>query len=223
MKGIPPLFIEAVARSAGHVSLRCAELGLRCMDPPSATSHLLRRLGYNEYQVRRFWLLLGRAGGGLGVEVYRYAPVSFTLVLRYRKGPVAHLRGGCLPLDSLDCRVLGSRCVKAPHSHALYIYLEGTLEGSGDAMLRVNAVRLLSRLARRSRRAVESLVDAVVDAAWGRAGASSLYEAVLEALRLGRGLLRHVLPLLPGTVEELALFSPALRRLAATTEPPGTG
>ena len=206
---LTPLIAEAIIRAAKKTSSTCMELGLHCYDPPVVISPLLRCLGYNEYQVRRFWRYF-EEGGEINVEVYRYLEAQFNIISVYKKETVSHIRYSCVPVDSLDCHKLGSECIKTPHTHALYLYVDGRV---GNAEIRMNIIRLLSLLYSIDRRVVDSLLDSILDMLWNRINVEELYNRVLDALNLGDHVLRVALPLKPDSKEKLLQLSPILRRI----------
>lgn len=207
---LPPLFAEAIVRSVKRVLLKCAELGIRCRDPPSVITPLLRCLGYNEYKIRRFWSFFEGAREGLRLEIYRYFSVSFALSLVYRKETVTHLERECIPLDDLDYRKLRSQSIRTPHSHALYVYIDGRIEDSG---MRLNVISALRLLYLRNPKLVNELLDTIIDIVWGRAAVSELYERILEAIGTGEDVLQLILPSMPTTSRDLLKISPILRRI----------
>lgn len=206
---LPPLFAEAIVNSVGKILSKCVEMNLKCMDPPSVITPLLRCLGYNEYEIRRFWSFFEKNKGSLSFEIYRYSSVKFSLSFIYRKEAVMHLREDCIPVDELDYQRLKPQCVRTPHSHALYMYIEGEI---GDSHMRLNVVNALYLLYLRNSKIVDKLLDTLIDIAWGRAKTSELYEKVLEAIGIGSDVLKFILPSIPTTLKELLKISPILRR-----------
>ncbi len=210
VKQIPPIFAEAILNSIRMIYTKCAELGLRCNDPPCVITPLLKCLGYNEYQIRRFWATFEDLGNGIVLEIYRYSLARFNLVISYRKETVMHLRHKCIPLDEIDCRRLGSECIKTPHSHALYIYIDGRVE---NTVARLNVIRILYFLYSKNPRVVDELMEALRGVIWNRGNVLELYDKVLSGLRIGSSVLKLILPLVPSNVEELLRLSPILRRI----------
>ncbi len=206
---ITPLIAEAIIKAAKKTSSTCIELDLRCYDPPVVISPLLRCLGYNEYQVRKFWRYF-EEGGEIRVEVYRYLKARFDIISIYRKEATSHIKRSCVPLDAIDCHRIGSDCIKTPHSHALYLYIDGKI---GNAGIRINVIRLLSLLYAMNRRVADSLLDSILDIIWGRASVHELYEKVLKALSLGDEILGVALPLKPDDKNKLLKLSPILRKI----------
>lgn len=204
-----PIIVEAIIRAAKETSTTCMELNLHCYDPPVAISPLLRCLGYNEYQVRRFWRYF-EEGGRIDVEIYRYLEAQFKIISVYRKETISHIRHSCVPVDLLDCHKLGSECIKTPHTHALYLYVDGRV---GNAEIKINIVRLLSLLYSMNRRVVDKLLDSILDLLWNRVSVEEFYDRVLEALNLGDHVLSVALPLKPNSREKLLQLSPVLRRI----------
>jgi len=211
IKHLPPLFAEAIVNSVKEVYSKCVELGLGCIDPPSVITPLLRRLGYSEYQIRRFWHFFEGLGGSIAFEIYHYLSIRFNLLLSYRKEMVMHLREECIPLDELDCQRVGSKCVRTPHSHALYIYIEGRMR---NTTLCINVVRVLRLLYLRNPRLTNELMDVLINVIWKRTDISELYDRVLKTLRLGSDILQFILPYIPTTLKDLLELSPTLRRIA---------
>jgi len=211
IKQLPPLFAEAIINSIREVYLKCTDLDLRCTDPPCVITPLLRCLGYNEYQIRRFWSLFENLGSNISFEIYHYSSARFNLSLSYRKETIMHLKGGCIPLDELDCQRLGSQCIKTPHSHALYMYIEGRM---GNTSIRVNVVRVLRLLYPRNPKLTDELMETLINIIWRRTSILELYDKVLEALRMGSNILRFILPFIPTTPKDLLELSPILRKIA---------
>ena len=209
MKKLPPLFAEALVGSVKSIVLKCAELGLRCANPPCATTPLLRSLGYNEYQVRRFWSFFEDIGS-LRIEIYHYHAAHFYLTLNYEKETIMYLEENHIPLDDLDCQRMGSRCLKVPHSHALYMYLEG---GVGGAFTHANAIRILALSYLKNPRLVEELLNKIRHVIWRQEEIQELYDVVLKILLENIGILKYILPLIPNTKEKLLKLSPFLRRI----------
>lgn len=211
IKQLPPMFAEAIVNSIRKVSSKCIELNLRCTDPPCVITSLLRCLGYNEYQIRRFWSFFENLGSNISFEIYHYSSTRFNLSLSYRKETIMHLKESCIPLDELDCQRLGSQCIKTPHSHALYMYIEG---GMGNTSIRLNVVRVLRLLYPRNPRLTDELMETLINIIWKRASVLELYDKILEVLRVGDDILRFILPFTPNTLKDLLELSPILRRIA---------
>ncbi len=213
VKKIPPLLAEAIVKSIRRVYSKCAELNLKCTDPPCVISPLLKCLGYNEYQVRRFWSILESLGSSISLEIYRHSLAHFNLVLSYRKETVMHLRNNCIPLDEIDCLRLGSECIKTPHAHALYVYIDGRIEHTS---IRVNVIRALYFLYLKNPRIVDELMNALIDVIWERGSPLKLYNMVLSALNIGSSILQLILPIVPGNIRDLLRLSPILRKISSS-------
>jgi len=211
VKQLPPMFAEAIVNSIRKIYSKCAELDLRCIDPPCVITPLLRCLGYNEYQIRRFWAFFENLGSNISFEIYHYSSARFNLLLSYRKETIMHLKESCIPLDELDCQRLGSQCIKTPHSHALYMYIEGRMENTG---IRLNVVRVLRLLYLKNPKLTDELMETLMGIIWRRTSILELYDKILEALRTGSNILRFILPFIPNTLKDLLELSPILRRIA---------
>lgn len=183
----------------------CRERGLRCRDPPLATSRLLSRIGLNQYQARAFWSD-AREASGREYVIYRYRGASFSLGLSVVESELLHI-DGWLPADYFDCRLMGDACSRSPRGKALYAYVSGFIAGG---RLRVNSVNLLRILDMTVPGLVDELLDGVSDVIWGR-GHERLVNAVLKATGLDS--IRIVLPATPEDVEDLLSLSPLLARL----------
>ncbi len=206
---ITPLIAEALIKAAKKTSSTCMELNLSCYDPPVVISPLLKCLGYNEYQIRKFWRYF-EEGGKIKVEIYRYLEAHFEIISIYRKETISHIRHSCVPVDAIDCHKIGSDCVKTPHSHVLYVYVDGKI---GNAEIRMNIIRLLSLLYAINRKVVDRLLDTILDLVWNRVSVDEFYDRVLETLKLGDNILGVVLPLKPNDKNQLLQLSPILRRI----------
>jgi len=211
VKQLPPLFAEAIVNSIRMVYSKCVELNLECIDPPCVITPLLRCLGYNEYQIRRFWFFFENLGDNVNFEIYHYSSASFNLLLSYGKETIMHLKGSYIPLDELDCQRIGSQCIKTPHAHALYIYIEGRMRNTA---IRLNVVRVLRLLYLRNPKLTDELMETLINVIWRRTSILELYNKVLEALSTGSNILKFILPFTPSTLKDLLELSPILRRIA---------
>jgi hypothetical protein len=198
-------FLGFMVEAARALIAGCRERGLRCRDPPLATSRLLSRIGLNQYQERAFWSDAQEASGREYI-IYRYRRASFSLGLSVVESELLHI-DGWLPADYFDCRLLGDACSKSPRGKALYAYVSSSVAGNS---LRINAVNLLRILDMTVPGLVDELLDGVSDAVWGR-GHERLVNAVLKAAGLES--IRIVLPAAPKDRKDLLSLSPLLARL----------
>ncbi len=205
-----PWIVEAIIKSAKRVVEDCIELGLKCLDPPATITPLLRCLGYNEYQARKFWAFFENLEKPLEVKIYKYLSIEFKLLIAHRKEIVMHLKKGCTPLDELDCRRLHKECIKTPHAHALYVFLEGRVE---EDYIRLNIIRLLKLLYEKYPDKTRKILDILVEAAWDHRKINEVYSIILEILRTESELLKLIVPLIPLSINELVERSPILRRI----------
>lgn len=212
VKRFSPLFAEAIVNSVRIILLKCIELNLKCTDPPIVITPLLRCLGYNEYQIRKFWSFFENLEGNIGFEIYHYSSAHFSLSLSYRKKTIMHLEESCIPLDELDCQELRSQCIKTPHSHALYVYIEGKI---GNSSIRLNIVKVLYLLYLRNPKLTDELIETLINIIWKRASIRELYDKVLEVLKVGNDILQFILPSIPITSRDLLKLSPILRKIAS--------
>lgn len=194
-----------MVEAARAVIAGCRERGLRCRDPPLATSRLLSRIGLNQYQERAFWSDVEGVSGSKYV-IYRYRRASFSLSLSVVSAELLHI-DGWLPVDYFDCRLLGEACSRSPRGKALYAYVSGSIVGGS---LKVNALNLLRILDMTAPGLIDELLDGVNDAIWGR-GHERLVGAVLKAMKMNS--IKMVLPVIPEDVERLLSLSPLLARL----------
>ena len=181
-------YVEMAARAAAAVAECCHSLGLRCADAPAASSRLLYDLGYSQYLVRSFWHML-RALSPLRIPLYRYRGAFFALEAAAVEDAFteAYCGGLHVPLGS-GARAPGA--VQVPRGLLLRLHLAG---GVGDSTVSINVVRLLTLLRGSRPRLFHSLVEAVVEAGWGRP--NKLLEIVEDVVAGFSSVLGVIVPL----------------------------
>ena len=206
---MPPrgYYVEMAARAAAAVADCCHSLGLRCADAPAASSRLLYDLGYSQYLVRSFWHGL-KALCPLRLPLYRFRGASFYLEARVVEDGFteAYCGGLHVPLGS---RARAPGAVQVPRGLLLRLHLAG---GVGDSRVSINVVRLLTLLRGGRPGLFKALVEAVVEAGWGRPRPLlEIVDTVVEQLStvLGivvplpaKGCLQRWIPILEGYAEQ---------------------
>ncbi|MEB3816709.1 MAG: hypothetical protein LRS46_02030 [Desulfurococcales archaeon] len=200
------LHYEMLTRSAQVLARCCRDLKLQCRDPPLTTTTLLFSLGYNQYQIREFWQTLEDIGE-LSYEIYRWGGAVFIIRLLHVTGPLRETRCGDykIPVDLLDSKRVYYEY--APRAHQVYVYVEGGYSGVG---LKINVARILSIMAVNTPKLLDSLLNAVIDEAWGRG--RGLPGIVASLLHSWGDTLKFILPRIPRSQGELLALSPLLRR-----------
>jgi len=199
-------FLDALLKGVDHQVKGCLRYGARCRDPPAITSTFLRSvLGFSEFRVKRFWRV-AKSLTGYSLNVYRLRDAWFHLVLTVRRGGVLAVNGGDFFPDMFDCLKL--ECVEFTNENALYLYLEG---GLGGEALRVNVVHVLTKLLSVRPSCYETLLNAVESVSKGdlRGGASAV-ACLFRVLRDYSNALADIIPVIPKSLSELLLLSPAL-------------
>lgn len=193
--------------SATTLLRECRSRGLRCRDPPLATSRLLLRLGLNQYQVRDFWEDVAEEAGR-SYTLYKYKGAMFSLSAAVRQGKLLHI-DGWLPADFYDCNLRRDSCQSSPRGQALYVYVSGSVEGSE---IRVNVINLLYMLDVAVSGAAERILESVRRAIWSNS-VDELVKEVIDIARCpGLGSIRLVLPKVPENEDDVAKLVPLLRR-----------
>lgn len=206
-RGYRSIYIEMIARSAFKIAECCARLNIDCRDPPVVATSTLYGLGYNQHQIRSLWGW-ARNNSPMEVILYQGRGALFRLVATHSTGLLReHPCGDDLkiPLDELDSMELYYEY--APNAHKLYVYVEG---GYGGVGVKVNAVKLLSIVARVDEELLKALAKAIVDEAWGRS--SRLDELAWYLLDKWRDTLSMILPAVPRDRESMAKYLPLLRK-----------
>ena len=199
---------EMLARSTILSAKCCVEHGLRCVDPPAATSRLLEWLGYGHHRIRTFWSRLEEAAP-VRVEVYRYRGVRFWVVVLHRLEPLREMSSGepC-PLGELDWE--GREHRFAPSAHVARVYLEGGVGGNG---VRMNAVRLLCMMERSAPGSLSSLESLVLGLVWGRLGRGEAATVISGLVGRWAGILGGLLPTVPVSPQRVLEIVPFVRKL----------
>jgi len=204
-------FIDLLLRSIDHQVRECVRYGARCRDPPAVTTSMLKDLfELSEFRVKRFWKVsesLSRAR----VEVYRVRGSEFYITLKRRKGSGYVVNNTFFP-DTYDCDKLRRWCVEVANVNELYLYLEGVVEGES---MRVNVVFLMKKLAEASPKCYKNIMALVraLSLGVGFEAVAGGVRCLVAVLRRYRGLIADVLPVVPRSVEEALLISPALNRV----------
>ncbi len=201
-------FYKAVLRSIPVILNACSVYGSLCFDLPATTSPLLRCLGYSEYFVRRFWAVFDELSN-LRIPLYTLRNTSFTLHIVHRKEGIPHIEGECIPIEDIVCFTHKLRCVRSPHTHALYLYIEGSY--SGRIFVRTNVLRVLRVMNVWREQAPYQFIKLLDDFLDGTAGVDDLLRFVFDTLIDNKRVMSLILPKLPLSTEELLKLSPLLR------------
>ncbi len=167
-------------------------------------------MGYNEYFVRSFWEAFEKLEY-FKIPVYRFSDIEFDLLFIYRRETLVHLRDECIPIEEIVCHRHRLDCIKAPHTNALYIYIEGDYRGR--VFVRTNILRVLRLLNIWRSEEPYRLIEMVRRALRGEVERDEIIRHILNLLRSRRDILHFILPKIPGDSEELLMFSPILRIL----------
>lgn len=204
-------FVGALLRGIDSQVRGCVRYGVRCRDPPAITSTFLRKsLGFSEFRVKRFWRV-ARSLTGYSLNVYRLRDAWFHLVLSVKRGAAYVVEGDSFFPDIFDCARL--KCVEYTNENSLYLYLEG---GMGGEALRVNVVHVLTKLLQVRPACYDAIVRSVDSVRRGDlGGAVPGFICLFRVLRDYGNLLADIIPVVPKSISELALLSPAIGSIVA--------
>jgi hypothetical protein len=206
--GIRFITIEMILNSVKTVVGSCTALGLDCRGTPVASARLLRSLGYNVYQVKRFWEEIESLDRSR-VPIFRSSVAEFDVRFLVNEGPLYEIvfKGKIVPVDEADLKKIGNY-IFAPRARKLYLRLIGKAEGYID----INLVRVLSLAEKRMPGITSRLSDSIE--AYIRKGSSKYINNVLvDIIKNFRGLLRLIIPEFPKDVISLKSLIPFLRRV----------
>jgi hypothetical protein len=210
-KTLDPLTLKAIVESIKKILEVCGRENTLCLDIPATTTSLLECLGYNEYFIRRTWHVIEEADG-FRFPIYSHSGVSFNILLEHRKEPVPRYRDTCIPMSIEACKQHPSECTVTPHTHALYIYIEGHIGKGG--YVKVNLVRILRLLYMEDKDITMKIISLVENLLSGKGDINTLYKSILTLLARNRHVLKYILPYIPSTIEALLASSPLSRLLS---------
>ncbi len=204
---IPYSFIENSVNCANAILKSCLENKLRCRDPPLSTSKLLRILGLSEYQERNYWRIAKIITNQGSMSLYKYSNIEFNLITELRNEKIYSYNN--IPVDYIDCRILGNKCKITNKGFAFYVYITGNIEKSS---LKINAINLLNLLAMYNQDLPFGLLASIVNTPYnGNAGFEAMLENILRLVRIP--IVELILPKSPQNFNELMKFSKLLREL----------
>ncbi|MCE4608514.1 MAG: hypothetical protein F7B61_06125 [Caldisphaeraceae archaeon] len=202
-------FLKSSLDCATKILKFCIEKNLRCRDAPIATTRLLKSIGLSEYQERSYWKHAEDLSKEHRIILYKYGSIEFNLSFELKDVKIYHFDS--IPVDYIDCKILGGDCSITNRGHALYIYVVGKIENSLIKSNGINLIRLLSitnnELAFRLIESIYSLINNN-----NQKGFENLANNLLSILKVPAVAL--ILPKLPKDFNELLKFSPQLRRIA---------
>ncbi len=202
--------VRIVVRGLLDQTRLCIDLDLKCIDPPTLTSGMLRRYGVSsDHVVLNFWNKLSKIlEKSNRFEIYRSRCISVNLVLIHRLSKVRKLVEHDAYVDPLDC--IDKVCVVAPHSHVLKTYLE--YRCCTGLRIRWNLVSLLRLVASRDPSFLEC-VESFAQDPTSIDRVLNIAQCVLRLLNTYRRPLMHVFDRIPSNLQELVKVSPFLRKI----------
>ena len=202
------LELEMLARSTIATTRCCIEHGLRCTDPPVATTRLLEWLGYGASRARTFWSRL-EAVAPISVEIYRYKGTRFYITVIHRIEPLREMSGPTpCPLGPLDWERRDHHF--APNAHTARAYLEG---GIGGNDVRINVARLLCLIERSAPGSLDAIERLVLDLIWNRLEPAEMPRVIAAILGRWRKVLSNMLPFVPMSPMQVEESVPILRKI----------
>ncbi len=187
----------------------CITLDLDCRDPPASTTSLLKSLGYNPYQIKRFWEDIERVNHRVLV-LYKFGSSEFGLKFIIDEGPIYEVvvKDKIVPLDENDAKKIETYLF-APKGRRLFLRLSG---GSGG-YIDINLIRILLLVERSSPGVLSSLINSIDEyLKFGRS--EKLKEMTLQMFHNFKDILSLVLPAIPDNLELLLRLIPLLRKLS---------
>ncbi len=202
------LIANIIARAVRDQVKVCIEYDLKCIDPPALTSGMLKRYGIrSDHAIVGFWRKLVKVLSRCGrVRIYQSKYMAFDLVFIHSVEDVYRLVDEDAYVDPIDCE--HRRCVVAPHSHTLRIYLEGMYGTRLD--LKLNLISVLRIVLAREPRFVYCL-DKYVQSPISSESIVKMAMCILSLATKYRNALVRVLDKVPSNIETLAMLSPVLR------------
>ncbi len=203
--------IKMVARGIVDQSVKCVEVGAKCIDPPSLTSGMLRRYGlHSEHTILNFWRNLDKLISRFGrICIYRSRHMDFYLTMLHRLEEVYYAHDIDMYVDPLDCEE--HECTSAPHTHTLKVYIEGRYGDRTEISL--NLVYLLSIAIARDREFKRCLEDFASNPT-SVPSIVRIARCVHRLMMENRGVLERILEKVPEDIGSFFNLSPVLRRLA---------
>jgi len=199
-------FVYILIKCVNRQVKGCLKYSLNCRDVPAATSPLLRSLGLSDYKVKKFWKI-AKLLTGFSINIYRYEKAYFYIVLEVRKEPIFMFRN--VYTDFIDCQEV--HCIEAPKGNKLYIYIEGSVEGS---FIKINAIFLLKELLKHKPKCYDSIMNLILGSLRGNTHAILDNIACLfKVISAYRHMVSIVLPETPVSMKDLLRVSPIIRAL----------
>ena len=144
---------------------------------------------------------------GFSINIYRYEKAYFYIVLEVRKEPIFMFRN--VYTDFIDCQEV--HCIEAPKGNKLYIYIEGSVEGS---FIKINAIFLLKELLKHKPKCYDSIMNLILGSLRGNTHAILDNIACLfKVISAYRHMVSIVLPETPVSMKDLLRVSPIIRAL----------
>jgi len=200
--------VDMMLSSLNTLVRSCVAINLECRRSPTTTTRLLRRLGYNTYQVKRFWEEVELLNHN-HIPVYKSSFAEFDVKFIVDEGPLYETVVGkyIIPIDENDLSRVG-RYMFASKAHRLYLRLVGRAGGYID----INLVRVLSLAERRIPGLTSMLADSVRSYLRDE-DTSKLEEALLQVFESFGEVLSLIIPSFPRSLSSLRNLIPLLRRI----------
>ena len=186
----------------------CRALDLECRDPPATTTSLLKSLGYNSYQIKRFWEDIEKVNHK-ALVLYKLGSSEFGLKFIIDDGSIYEIaiKNKIVPLDENDAKRMETYLF-APKGRRLFMRLSG---GSGG-YIDINLVRVLLLVERSSPGTLSSLISSIEE--YLKSGRSEkLKKITLKMFYNFKDVLSLLLPTIPDNLELLLRVIPLLRKL----------
>ncbi|RLG78098.1 MAG: hypothetical protein DRO12_00010 [Thermoprotei archaeon] len=205
-------YVRYILKSVKSQVIGCIDEGLICLDPPAATTAILRKkLGLSESTIRSFWRFA--KNHKFSVEdalIYKFAEARVGLEMNVTQGTAYAIED--VYVDSIDCKLHPRRCSEVPNANMLYVYVVASAEGS---MVKVNTVYLLKKLIQvegpRILQVINNLVLTLVNDEKTRASVEDLLYLV-SIVRKYRKYTQDIFVKVPENLDELKKFSPLVRK-----------
>jgi len=202
--------LKMVIRSLVDQAKACIEYDLKCIDPPVLTSGMLRYYGiHSDHTIASFWKTLDKLIAMYkDLELYRSKYMNFKFVLQHRVDDAYRIANTNIYVDPIDCST--RKCVVAPHTHVLKIYIKGFYEDK--AIVELNVIGILKIVLHYEPILIECL-SKFVENPFSTNSVLKLVNCIYNIVLRHREVLSELLDTIPTSLDSFIKRSPLLRHI----------